>query len=117
LIIEFHNLPFSAKSNENIPDTNTPTIPNSSTGNSDMSMPPMNIGITNDAKNTSEKFAHRVDSARSFDFVILNIKLILSYVWLTCFYFFTLLYYFHALSVGMFIDLWSVGCNDFGSCF
>ena len=34
---------------------------------------PMNIGITNEAKNTSEKFAQRVESALSFDFVILNI--------------------------------------------
>ena len=38
-----------------------------------MSMPPMNIGITSEAKNTSEKFAQRVESARNFDFVNLII--------------------------------------------
>ena len=54
--------------------------PNNITGILFMSTPPTKIGITNDAKNTSEKFAQRIDSARSFDFVNLNIKLMIPFM-------------------------------------
>ncbi len=63
-IIEGHNSPLSANTTDSTENTTEPIIPKTTI---EMSSPPVNTGITSEAKNTAEKLAKSTDSALNPD--------------------------------------------------